>query len=317
MKKIFIAGHNGLVGSAIRRFLNKKSNLEIFTANREELDLTSQEQVNNFFKLNKFDEVYLAAAKVGGIYANSHYPTEFIYQNLAIQNNVLHACHVNNIKKLLFLGSSCIYPKFASQPIKEEELLNGVLEETNEYYAVAKISGILQCKAYNVEFDRDYRCVMPTNLYGQNDNFHPINSHVIPGLIRRFHEAKLNKLGTVEIWGTGSPRRDFLHVDDMAKACIHVMESSKEEYRSVLDSKVSHLNVGSGTDFKISEIAKIIKDVVNFEGSIEYDLSKPDGTPRKLLDNTRLNSLGWKPEYDLKAGITKTYEWALNSDIFL
>ncbi len=317
MKKIFIAGHNGLVGSAIRRFLNKKSNLEIFTANREELDLTSQEQVNNFFKLNKFDEVYLAAAKVGGIYANSQYPTEFIYQNLAIQNNVLHACHVNNIKKLLFLGSSCIYPKFASQPIKEEELLNGVLEETNEYYAVAKISGILQCKAYNVEFDQDYRCVMPTNLYGQNDNFHPINSHVIPGLIRRFHEAKLNKLGTVEIWGTGSPRRDFLHVDDMAKACIHVMESSKEEYRSVLDSKVSHLNVGSGTDFKISEIAKIIKDVVNFEGSIEYDLSKPDGTPRKLLDNTRLNSLGWKPEYDLKAGITKTYEWALNSDIFL
>lgn len=317
MKKIFIAGHNGLVGSAIRRFLNKKSNLEIFTANRGELDLTSQEQVNNFFKLNKFDEVYLAAAKVGGIYANSQYPTEFIYQNLAIQNNVLHACHVNNIKKLLFLGSSCIYPKFASQPIKEEELLNGVLEETNEYYAVAKISGILQCKAYNVEFDQDYRCVMPTNLYGQNDNFHPINSHVIPGLIRRFHEAKLNKLGTVEIWGTGSPRRDFLHVDDMAKACIHVMESSKEEYRSVLDSKVSHLNVGSGTDFKISEIAKIIKDVVNFEGSIEYDLSKPDGTPRKLLDNTRLNSLGWKPEYDLKAGITKTYEWALNSDIFL
>jgi len=317
MKKIFIAGHNGLVGSAIRRFLNKKSNLEIFTANREELDLTSQEQVNNFFKLNKFDEVYLAAAKVGGIYANSHYPTEFIYQNLAIQNNVLHACHVNDIKKLLFLGSSCIYPKFASQPIKEEELLNGVLEETNEYYAVAKISGILQCKAYNVEFDRDYRCVMPTNLYGQNDNFHPINSHVIPGLIRRFHEAKLNKLGTVEIWGTGSPRRDFLHVDDMAKACIHVMESSKEEYRSVLDNKVSHLNVGSGADFKISEIAKIIKDVVNFEGSIEYDLSKPDGTPRKLLDNTRLNSLGWKPEYDLKAGITKTYEWALNSDIFL
>ena len=192
-----------------------------------------------------------------------------------------------------------------------------MLEETNEYYAVAKISGILQCKAYNVEFDQDYRCVMPTNLYGQNDNFHPINSHVIPGLIRRFHEAKLNKLGTVEIWGTGSPRRDFLHVDDMAKACIHVMESSKEEYRSVLDSKVSHLNVGSGTDFKISEIAKIIKDVVNFEGSIEYDLSKPDGTPRKLLDNTRLNSLGWKPEYDLKAGITKTYEWALNSDIFL
>lgn len=317
MKKIFIAGHNGLVGSAIHRFLNKKSNLEIFTANREELDLTSQEQVNNFFKLNKFDEVYLAAAKVGGIYANSHYPTEFIYKNLAIQNNVLHACHANNIKKLLFLGSSCIYPKFASQPIKEEELLNGVLEETNEYYAIAKISGILQCKAYNVEFDRDYRCVMPTNLYGQNDNFHPINSHVIPGLIRRFHEAKLNKLGAVEIWGTGSPRRDFLHVDDMAKACIHVMESSKEEYRSVLDNKVSHLNVGSGTDFKISEIAKIIKDVVNFEGSIEYDLSKPDGTPRKLLDNTRLNSLGWKPEYDLKAGITKTYEWALNSDIFL
>lgn len=317
MKKIFIAGHNGLVGSAIHRFLNKKSNLEIFTANREELDLTSQEQVNNFFKLNKFDEVYLAAAKVGGIYANSHYPTEFIYKNLAIQNNVLHACHANNIKKLLFLGSSCIYPKFASQPIKEEELLNGVLEETNEYYAIAKISGILQCKAYNVEFDRDYRCVMPTNLYGQNDNFHPINSHVIPGLIRRFHEAKLNKLGAVKIWGTGSPRRDFLHVDDMAKACIHVMESSKEEYRSVLDNKVSHLNVGSGTDFKISEIAKIIKDVVNFEGSIEYDLSKPDGTPRKLLDNTRLNSLGWKPEYDLKAGITKTYEWALNSDIFL
>lgn len=315
MKNVFIAGHNGLVGSAIHRYL-KNLDLNIVTADRTELDLTSQSQVSKYFKNNNFDEVYLAAAKVGGIYANSNYPVEFINDNLVIQNNVIDACHKNDVNKILFLGSSCIYPKFATQPIKEEDLLNGHLEETNEFYAVAKISGIFQCKAYNKQYDRDYRCVMPTNLYGENDNFHPKNSHVIPALIRRFHEAKIKKLDYVEIWGTGNPRRDFLHVDDMAMACVHVMDVSKEKYIRTLDNTVSHINIGSGEDWKISEIAEIIKDVVEYEGEIKYDTSKPDGTPRKLLDNKRIKSLDWKPEHDLNSGLSLTYNWAVNNDIF-
>jgi len=309
-KKIYIAGHKGMVGSAIERLLRYKGHTNIITMSRNDLDLTSQEKVNQFFKQERPEEVYLAAAKVGGIHANNTYPADFIYQNLMIESNIIHACYLNNIKKILFLGSSCIYPKDASQPIAENQLLTGLLEPTNEAYAIAKIAGIKLCESYNMQHQDkklDYRCVMPTNLYGPGDNYHPQNSHVIPGLIRRFHEAKVNNLPVVEIWGTGKPRREFLHVDDMASACIHVMNLSSKKYLTEVRSNCSHLNIGYGKDISIMELAELIKKIIGFKGDIQNNLSMPDGTPRKLLDVRKINKLGWFPAISLENGIELTY----------
>ena len=309
--KIFIAGHNGMVGSALVHFLQSQE-VEIITKNKVELDLLNQNNVQNFFKNQKIDQVYLAAAKVGGIHANNTYPANFIYENLSITTNVIHSAFLNGIKKLLFLGSSCIYPKNANQPIKEEELLNGKLEPTNEPYAIAKIAGIKMCESYNRQYGKshsvDYRCIMPTNLYGPGDNYHPQNSHVIPGLIYRFHEAKTNNLSNVTIWGTGIPKREFLYVDDMARASIHLMNIDKKTYDQHTSPMCSHINAGSGVDISIKELAEIIKEVVGFKGEINFDLTKPDGSPRKFLDSKRINNLGFKPEISLKEGLIKTYQ---------
>ena len=308
--KIFIAGHNGMVGSTLVRLL-KSQEVEIITKDRAELDLLNQNNVQNFFKNQKIDQVYLAAAKVGGIHANNTYPANFIYENLTITTNVIHSAFLNGIKKLLFLGSSCIYPKNANQPIKEEELLTGKLEPTNEPYSIAKIAGIKTCESYNRQYGKshsvDYRCIMPTNLYGPGDNYHPQNSHVIPGLIYRFHEAKINNLSNVTIWGTGIPKREFLYVDDMARASIHLMNIDKKTYDEHTSPMCSHINAGSGMDLSIKELAEIIKEVVGFKGEINFDLTKPDGSPRKFLDNKRINNLGFKPEISLKEGLIKTY----------
>ena len=309
--KIFIAGHKGMVGSAIFRQL-KDQDVEIITKDRKELDLLNQHDVQNFFKNEKIDQVYLAAAKVGGIFANNTYPAEFIYQNLMIQNNIIHNACLNGVKKLLFLGSSCIYPKNAKQPMKEDEMLSGKLEPTNEPYAISKIAGIKMCESYNRQYGEshgiDYRCIMPTNLYGPGDNYHPENSHVIPGLINRFHEAKLNNLKSVIIWGTGKPKREFLYVDDLSQASIYVMNLDKKVYSKQISSLTNHLNVGSGKEFNIQELAKIIKEVVDFKGAITFDTSKPDGTPRKLLNSEKINKLGFKPKINLKTGLIKTYK---------
>lgn len=306
---IFVAGHRGMVGSAIVRQLVKKGYRNILTASREELDLNDQHAVNDFFKLHRIDQVYLAAAKVGGIQANDNYPADFITDNLRIELNVIQAAHQSGVEKLLFLGSSCIYPKHTSQPIPEEALLSGRLEPTNEPYAIAKISGIKLCESYNRQHDRDYRSVMPTNLYGPGDNFHPENSHVIPGLMRRFHEATVRGAKEVVIWGSGSPRREFLYVDDMAQACIFVMEMSRETYRIHTLPLCSHLNVGTGKDCTIRELAKTLARVTRFEGQLVFDTTKPDGTPRKLLDVSRLNELGWAASTPLESGLRDTYEW--------
>jgi GDP-L-fucose synthase len=309
--KIFIAGHNGMVGSALVRLLQAQE-VEIITKNKEELNLLNQNNVQNFFKNKKIDQVYLAAAKVGGIHANNTYPADFIYENLMITTNIIHSAFLNGIKKLLFLGSSCIYPKNANQPMKEEELLNGKLESTNEPYAIAKIAGIKMCESYNRQYGKshsvDYRSIMPTNLYGPGDNYHPENSHVIPGLIYRFHEAKINNLPRVTIWGTGTPKREFLYVDDMARASIHLMNLDKKNYDEQTSSMCSHINVGSGIDLSIKKLAEIIKEVVDFKGKINYDLTKLDGSPRKFLDSKRINNLGFKPEISLKEGLIKTYQ---------
>ena len=308
--KIFIAGHNGMVGSALVHLLQAQE-VEIITKNKEELDLLNQNNVQNFFKNQKIDQVYLAAAKVGGIHANNTYPANFIYENLTITTNVIHSAFLNGIKKLLFLGSSCIYPKNANQPIKEEELLTGKLEPTNEPYSIAKIAGIKTCESYNRQYGKshsvDYRCIMPTNLYGPGDNYHPQNSHVIPALIYRFHEAKISNLSNVTIWGTGIPKREFLYVDDMARASIHLMNIDKKTYDEHTSPMCSHINAGSGMDLSIKELAEIIKEVVGFKGEINFDLTKPDGSPRKFLDNKRINNLGFKPEISLKEGLIKTY----------
>ena len=312
MARIFVAGHCGMVGSAICRQLSK-TNDEVITAVRKELNLTNQIQVQSFFEKNKFDQVYLAAAKVGGIYANNTYPAEFIYQNLMIQNNIIHSSHKTGVMKLLFLGSSCIYPKLAMQPMSEAELLNGHLEPTNEPYAVAKIAGIKMCESYNRQYGNDYRSVMPTNLYGPGDNYHPDNSHVIPALIHRFHEAKASNAKAVIAWGTGAALREFLHVDDMATASIHVMNLSVGLYQSQTPSMLSHINVGSGTECSIKELTETIADVVGFRGVITWDKSKPDGAPRKFLDSTKLNSLGWQPKFGLRDGLIDTYNWYLNN----
>jgi GDP-L-fucose synthase len=309
--KIFIAGHKGMVGSAIVRLL-KNQDVEIITKDRTELDLLNQGSVQKFFEHEKIDQVYLAAAKVGGIYANNTYPADFIYENLMIQTNVIHSAFLNGVKKLLFLGSSCIYPKNANQPMKEEELLAGKLEPTNEPYAIAKISGIKMCESYNRQYGKshgiDYRSIMPTNLYGPGDNYHPENSHVIPGLIYRFHKAKINNLESVIIWGTGTPRREFLYVDDLAQAAIHIMNVDKKNYNEQITSESSHINVGSGKELTIKELAETIKEVVNFKGTISFDTSKSDGSLRKLLNSERINKLGFKPKIDLKEGLIKTYQ---------
>lgn len=327
--KIFVAGHQGMVGSAIVRALRGRHREEgdsptwqsipqIITRTRAELDLTNQSAVHEFFAQEKPDQVYLAAAKVGGIYANNTYPAQFIYENLMIQANVINAAFCSGVKKLLFLGSSCIYPKLASQPMREDTLLTGPLEPTNEPYAIAKIAGIKLCESYNrqygVSHGIDYRSVMPTNLYGPGDNYHPENSHVIPALIRRFHEAKVNQAASVAIWGTGTPRREFLYVDDMAAACVHVMNLDHATYAAHTQSMLSHINVGYGSDVTIAELAKRVAKAVGFEGQITFDSSKPDGSPQKLMDSSRLNSLGWRASVDLETGLRLAYQDFLDRD---
>lgn len=316
-KTIFVAGHNGMVGSAIVRQLQKQPEVTVITRSRSELNLLDQSAVANFFESNDIDQVYLAAAKVGGIIANNTYPAEFIYENLMIQNNIIHSAHLAGVNDLLFLGSSCIYPKLAEQPMQESALLTGTLEPTNEPYAIAKIAGIKMCESYNRQYGRNYRSVMPTNLYGENDNFHPENSHVIPALLRRFHEAKLAGDDKVIAWGSGKPMREFLHVDDMAAASIHVMNLSDDVYNSNTQEMLSHINVGTGVDCTIRELVETVAKVVGFKGGIEFDTSKPDGTPRKLMDVSRLKSLGWQYKISLEEGLTQTYEWFLaNQDNF-
>nr|AFH02796.1 GDP-fucose synthetase [Providencia stuartii] len=302
-----------MVGSAITRQLQHRDDIELITKSRNELDLTNQADVNAFFAKNKIDEVYLAAAKVGGIHANNTYPADFIYENLIMECNIIHAAHKNNVQHLLFLGSSCIYPKLAEQPMAEEALLTGTLEPTNEPYAIAKIAGIKLCESYNRQYARDYRSVMPTNLYGENDNFHPENSHVIPALIRRFHDAKLNNDKQVVVWGTGTPMREFLYVDDMAAASVYIMELDKKTYQENTQSMLSHINVGTGKDCTIREMAETIAKVIGYKGKILFDSSKPDGTPRKLMDVSRLKKLGWQYTIDLETGLNKTYQWFLQN----
>lgn len=310
---IFIAGHRGMVGSAIYRRLQSLGYRNLLTASRSELDLLNQAAVQQFFQHNAIQQVYLCAAKVGGIRANNTYPADFIYENLMIEANIIQAAHLNQVQKLLFLGSSCIYPKLATQPMREEALLTGTLEPTNEPYAIAKIAGIKLCESYNRQFGRDYRSVMPTNLYGPNDNFHPENSHVIPALLQRIHQAKENSDQRVTIWGSGTPRREFLHVDDMAAASVHVMELTSGDWQAHTQPMLSHINVGSGIDHSIRETAELIAEIVGFVGQLDFDLSKPDGTLRKLLDVGRLQQLGWQASIPLHQGLITTYQWYLQS----
>ena len=306
--KVYVAGHRGMVGSAIIRELASQGQRNVVVRTHAELDLTNQQAVRDFFVSEKPDQVYLAAAKVGGIHANNTYPAEFIYDNLMVQNNVIHQAWQVGVEKLLFLGSSCIYPKAVSQPMKENALLTGVLEATNEPYAVAKIAGIKLCESYNRQYGVDYRSVMPTNLYGVGDNYHPENSHVIPALIRRFHEAKMNNAPEVVIWGSGSPMREFLYVDDMAAASVYVMNLDKNIYNQHTEPMLSHINVGFGSDVTIKALAQTISEVVGYQGAVGFDVTKPDGTARKLMDSGCLNSLGWKAKVNLKNGLTKAYQ---------
>ena len=316
MKKIFVAGHRGMVGSAICRQLQKKSGVKIITRTRSELDLCDQTAVNEFMTIEKPEEVILAAAKVGGIHANKTYPAEFIYQNLQIQNNIIHAAHMNDVQKLLFLGSSCIYPRAVEQPMRENALLTGILEPTNESYAIAKIAGIKMCESYNRQYDRDYRSVMPTNLYGPGDNYHPENSHVVPALIRRFHEAKLSNLDEVIVWGSGKPMREFLYVDDMAEASLFVHNLDHAIYAENTKLMLSHINVGTGVDVTIKELAQTIKDVVGFNGELIFDTSKPDGTIRKLMDVSTLGEIGYVASTSLKEGLKLAYaDFLQNSSV--
>lgn len=304
--KIFIAGHRGLVGSALVRNLQRQGFTNLLLRGRSELDLTSQHQVHDFFAQTKPEYVFLAAAKVGGIHANNTYRADFIYQNLSIQNNIIESAHRFGVKRLLFLGSSCIYPRDCPQPMKEEYLLSGPLEATNEPYAIAKIAGIKMCEAFNSQYGTDFASVMPTNLYGQNDNFDLQNSHVLPALIRKAHEAKLNDASEMVIWGSGTPKREFLHVDDMAAACIFVMNQKGHQ---------EMLNIGSGEEVTIRELAELICKVVGFKGKLVFDSSKPDGTPRKLVDITKIKKLGWKPCISLENGIRQTYEWFVGEPV--
>ncbi|MBA2077451.1 GDP-L-fucose synthase [Rhodanobacter sp. PCA2] len=311
--RIFVAGHRGMVGSAIMRRLRAVhgSSVDILTRTHSELDLLRQADVEAFFREAGVDQVYLAAAKVGGIHANNEYPAEFIYENLVMECNVMRAAHEAGVQKLLFLGSSCIYPRLAPQPMREDSLLTGTLESTNEPYAIAKIAGIKLCESYNRQYGCDYRSVMPTNLYGPNDNFHSENSHVIPALLRRFHEAVQQSVEEVTIWGSGKPMREFLHVDDMAAASVYVMELPSATWKANTQPMLSHINVGTGVDCTIRELAEAIARVTGFEGRLVFDASKPDGTPRKLLDNSRLTSLGWKAEVGLEEGLRDAYGWFL------
>ena len=312
--KIYIAGHLGLVGSAIIRRLEVLGYKNLITRTRKELDLTDQVSVSSFFSEIKPDYVILAAAKVGGIHANNTYPADFIYQNIMIEANVIHAAFQNGVKKLLFLGSTCIYPKSVKQPMLESALLTDVFEPTNEPYAVAKIAGIKLCESYNRQYGTDFRSVMPTNLYGVNDNFHPENSHVIPGLIRRIHEAKINNTLEVIIWGTGKPQREFLYVDDMAEASLFVLSLPKEKYSLNTEPMLSHINVGAGVDVSISELAETIKNVVGYKGDLIFDVTKPDGAMRKLTDVSRLTKMGWRYRVPLEQGLRMTYQWYMESD---
>ena len=321
MMNVFVAGHKGMVGSAICRSLagsaqaaidsrsKKEKRVNLITASRQECDLTSQQQVNDFFDRNHINAVYLAAAKVGGIVANSSYRADFLFENLAIQNNIVHAAHKIEVDKLLFLGSSCIYPKFAAQPMAESSLLTGALEPTNEPYAIAKIAGLKLCEAYNDQYGHDFRSIMPTNLYGPGDNFHPDNSHVIPGMMQRFLSSIKNNEPTLTIWGSGEPKREFLHVDDMARACVHVMELSRTEYDKVLGDTRSHINVGTGLECSIRELAELLRTITGYTGELTYDTSKPDGTPRKLLDVSKLHETGWSHQKTLREGLEETWEW--------
>ena len=307
MIKVFVAGDKGMVGSAIVRELAKSSDIEILTRDRSELDLRDQKAVGSFFETNSVDQVYLAAAKVGGIYANSTYPAEFIYDNLMIQTNVIYSARESGVRKLLYLGSSCIYPRIPEIPIREEQLLEGQLESTNRPYAIAKIAGLEMCSSYARQYGVDYRSVMPTNLYGPGDSYHPELSHVIPGLIYKFHEAMVHKRVSVALWGTGSPLREFLHVDDLARAACFVMNLDRKTWVRTLGGDIGHLNVGSGQEISINELADVIARVVGFGGEILWDETKPDGTPRKLLDSSRLQSLGWSPSIDLGLGLRSVY----------
>jgi GDP-L-fucose synthase len=316
-QKIYVAGHRGMVGSAIVRELKSRGYQNILTRSHAELDLTNQSAVKVFFEQERPKQVYMAAARVGGIYANNTYPANFIYDNLMIQNNVIHQAFESGVKRLLFLGSSCIYPKSAPQPMSEDALLSAQLEPTNEPYALAKIAGIKMCESYNRQYgqshDIDYRSVMPSNLYGPGDNYHPENSHVIPALIRRFHEAKVNHASEVVIWGSGTPRREFLYVDDMASASVFVMHLDKKTYESQTKPMQSHLNVGFGTDITIAQLAKTISAVVGYQGAIHFDISKPDGPSRKWMNSSKMHSLGWSPVYTLDAGLELAYEDFRNS----
>lgn len=310
--RIYVAGHRGMVGGAIARKLEARG-VEVITRTRDQLDLTDQSAVKSFFSETNLDGVILAAAKVGGIYANNTYPAEFIYENLMIEANVIHQAFKSGVDRLLFLGSSCIYPRAAAQPMREDALLTDVLEATNEPYAIAKIAGIKLCESYNRQYGTDYRSVMPTNLYGPGDNFHPENSHVMPALIRRFHEAEQNGTPEVVIWGTGRPKREFLHVNDMAEASLFVFGLDKAIYDANTDPMLSHINVGFGEDVTIAELALTVAEVTGFKGHISYDTSKPDGTMRKLMDCSRLRTMGWKPQIALRDGIQETYQWYLNN----
>jgi GDP-L-fucose synthase len=309
--RIFVAGHKGMVGSALVRSLKNKD-IKLITRDKAKLNLLNQAEVKSFFRQEKIDQVYLAAAKVGGIYANNNFPAEFIYENLMIQANIIHNAFLTGVKKLLILGSSCVYPKNINRPIKEQDLLTGKLEPTNEPYAIAKISGIKLCESYNRQYGKshgiDYRCVMPTNLYGPGDNYHPENSHVIPALINRFHQAKINNFFSTSVWGTGTPRREFMYVDDLANACIYIMNLDKKIYEKFTSPTCSHINVGSGKDLTINELVKTISDIVGYKGKIIFDTSKPDGVHRKLVDSTIINSTGFKCKVSLKKGLEKTYQ---------
>ena len=314
--KIYVAGHNGLVGSAIIRQLKERGFLKLIMRTHKELDLLNQNQVQVFFKKEKPDYVILAAAKVGGIHANNSYPADFIYKNIMIEANVINSAYENNVKRLLFLGSTCIYPKAVEQPMQENALLTSTLEPTNEPYAIAKIAGIKLCESYNRQYNTDFRSVMPTNLYGINDNFHPENSHVIPALMQRFHKAKINNDSKVTVWGTGNAMREFLYVDDMAAASLFLLELNTKSYKANIQPTLSHINIGTGKDIKIRELAEIMKQVVGYEGKLIFDSTKPDGVPRKLIDISRMSNLGWKYKVDLNEGLEKTYDWYLKRSIF-
>ena len=315
--RIFLAGHNGMVGSAIHNVLQEKTDYKVVTRSRDELDLTNQNDVEKFLQSEKLDAVIIAAARVGGINANLTYPAEFIYENIQIQTNLIHSTHSANIQKLLFLGSSCIYPRTENQILKEKDLLSGSFEGTNEPYAIAKVAGIKMCESYNRQYCRDYRSVIPTNLYGPRDNFNLENGHVIPALMRRFHEAKVAKKNEVVVWGRGSVLREFMYVEDMADACLFILKLDKKSYTSKTEPTISHVNVGTGKDITVRKLAEMLQKIVGFEGDIGFDESKPEGASKKLMDSNLLNSLGWAHKFDLESGLIKTYEWYKENQGFL